>query len=75
MKLYRCSATPCQNLFHHLCNGKDGFEDAGSSRCSFYVKKAAGPAFASDLSKDDKEKDGEVVDLDKEEAELEEVLV
>ena len=75
MKLYRCSATPCQNLFHHLCNGKDGFEDAGSSRCSFCVKKAVIPAFTSDLSKEDKEKDGEVVDLDKEDEELNEVLV
>jgi hypothetical protein len=39
------------------------------------VKKAVIPAFTSDLSKGDKEKDGDIVDLDKEEAELEEVLV
>jgi hypothetical protein len=39
------------------------------------VKKAVIPAFTSDLSKEDKEKDGEVVDLDKEAEELEEVLV
>ena len=75
MKLYRCSATPCQNLFHHLCNGKEGYEDAGLSRCSFCVKKAAVPAFTSDLPKGDEEKDGEVVDLDKEEEELAEAIV
>jgi hypothetical protein len=39
------------------------------------VKKATVPAFTSDLSNDDKEKDGVVVDLDKEEEELAEAIV
>jgi hypothetical protein len=39
------------------------------------VKKAVIPAFTSDLPKEDKEKGGDIVDLDKEDEELNEALV
>jgi hypothetical protein len=59
----------CPNYFHHVCNGKEGGEDASSNRCSFCVQKVKS-VFVNELDKagcDEKEK--EIVELDKEDAE------
>ena len=73
--LYRCIEALCPNYFHHVCNGKEGSEDASSNRCSFCVQKVK-PVFANESDKAGCDgKDKEVVELDKDDAELQQVLV
>ena len=72
VRLFRCVGDSCANYFHHVCNGKDGHEDVGSSRCSFCIKKIK-PVYEKDLRGDCEEK--EIVDLDQEDAELQKALV
>jgi len=73
--LYRCIEALCPNYFHHVCNGKEGSEDASSNRCSFCVQKVM-PVFLSELDKAGcDEKDKEIVEIDKDDAELQQALV
>ena len=75
VRLFRCVGDSCANYFHHVCNGKDGHEDVGSSRCSFCIKKIK-PVFEKDLGGECEGKDSsEVVDLEQEDAELQKALV